>query len=424
MLTSSDVTPGPAAPRISASGRYGYSPLYRLGLTYLGISIVFEFLDQLLFFRLLGFNAIAQVMLWARLLVDLIFIAVALHYGISTSIFRGAVINLLTLLTVYGLFMGLVSENDISEILKDLILFGSFILKFAVFKAIFLSGNDVGQFYKKLQRYCWYTLYVAVGSFAILLTLKRLGFSFYEQGISNVEWFVAYSAATNRPVGAIFGVAVAFLLAKRMVLLSCAVIFFPWFAKKLFLGSPKVFVTASVIFIFSLAALQFVAVDPETLRYAIRIDFDEVLNGLQNFSMGEVRRILIVFDNPRYLESWSALNELEQLGFWAGGGFGFDYLDVYTSEIVSNAHFSPVGFITKFGFLGMLVFYYLILTCAWAGLRARHPMAVLCGYYVLATVAGSLMTWKFFLSSPLLPMALAAALYCRSSPARSSADKA
>ena len=217
MITSTSVAQGLGSTQAGSTRSHDYSPLYRLGLIYLGISILFEFLDQLLFLRLLGFNPITQVMLLVRLSVDLMFIGVALGHGIGASVFRGTVVNTLTVLTVYGFILGLVSENDILEILKDLILFGSFILKFAIFKAIFLSGNDMDRFFAKLQKYCWYTLYVAISSFAILLTLKRLDFSFYEQGISNVEWFVAYSAATNRPVGAIFGLALAFLLAKRMV---------------------------------------------------------------------------------------------------------------------------------------------------------------------------------------------------------------
>lgn len=418
MLTSINVSPGHGHVRAASTRRQAYSPLYRLGLTYLGISILFEFLDQLMFLRLLGFNAITHLMLLARLAVDMIFIGFGLYYGISAWAFRGLVVNALTILTAYGLLLGLIGANDISDTLKDLVLFGSFILKFAIFKAIFLSGDDIGRFFAKLEKYCWFTLYAAVGSFAILFLLKRLGFSFYEQGISNVEWFVAYSAATNRPIGAIFGLAMAFLLAKRMVLLSSAVIFFPWIAKRLFSGNPKIFISVSALAILAMAMMQFVTIDPETLRYAVRIEFEEVFREFQNITMDEVRNILIIIDAPRYLESWSALQELEQLGFWIGGGFGFNYVDVYTTEIVGNAHFSPIGFITKIGFVGMLVFYYLVLTGAISGIRARHPMAVLCGYYVLSTIAGSLFTWKFFLSSPLLPMALAATLYCRSTQAR------
>lgn len=416
MITSNNMPPELGTSRAGPSRRPAYSRLYRLGLTYLGVSILFEILSQLMFFRLIGFNAITQVMLVTRLAVDLLFIGVGLNYGISVNVFRGYVINTLTILTVYGFIVGIIGANDIFEILKDLLLFSSFILKFAIFKAIFLSDNNMDRFYARLQKYCWFTLYVAIVSFVIMRALSSLGFSFYQQGISNVDWFVAYSVATNRPIGAIFGLIVAFLLAKRMVFLSCAVIFFPWIAKRLFALSPKILLSVSAFAVVVLVMVQFVTEGPETLHYAIRIDFNEFLDALQHYSMDEVRRILIILDNPRYQESWSALEALGPLGLLTGGGFGFNYVDVHTGNTVSNAHFSPVGLITKFGFVGMLLFYHLFLMGAFKVIRARHPISVLCGYYVLATVAGSLLSWKFFLSSPLLPMALAAALYCGPPP--------
>lgn len=403
------------------SQRPAYSPLYRLGLTYLGVSILFEFLSQLLFLRLFGFNVILEVMLLVRLSVDLFFIGAGLYYGISVGVFRGYAINTLSILILYGSVIGIIVGNDISEIAKDFILFGGFILKFAIFKAIFLSTNDMGRFFARLQKYCWYTFYIAICSLVILYALKGLDFSFYQQGISNVEWFVAYSAATNRPIWAVLGFAIAFLLAKRMVLFSCVVIFFPYIANRFIRANRKVLFSVSAAVIVALVMMPFVTIDPEMFNYSIRLDFDSALNTFQNFSMEEIHLFLTIVDTPRYLESWSALQELGSFGFWFGGGFGFSYFDTYRGETVSNAHFSPVGFITKFGFFGTLVFYYIFLVGAISGIRAPHQMSVLCGYYVLATVAASLMAWKFFASSPLLPMALAAALYCRNTPTQRAA---
>lgn len=395
-----------------------HSRLYKLGMIYLGASILFEFLDQLLFFRLLGFDEITDVMLIARLSVDLLFVMAGFYHGIGAQVFRGSAISLLAVLTVYGLAVGIIRQNLFIEMEKDFVLFALFIFKFAIFKAIFTAGDNLDDFYKKLQKYCRYTLYVGAGSLAIMLALTRLGFSFYEQGISNLDWYVSYAVATNRPMAALLGLSISFLLAKRMVLLSCAVIFFPWFFMRLLRGSPMIFMALTTTTIIVGIFLQFISFDSESLNYAVRIDLYQLGAELQNFSMDTIRQILIILDNPRYLESWSALHELQDAGFWFGGGFGFEYLDVYTYEIVSNAHFSPVGLITKVGFPGMILFYYVFFRGTVVGLRAREPMTKLCGYYVLGAIVGSLLTWKFFLSSPLLPMALAAALHCQDSRAR------
>lgn len=390
--------------------------LYSIGLSYLSVSIIFEFIDQLSYFRLLGYNEVGDALLILRLFVDIFFVFSAIIVKINGATFRGGVIITCAILSIYGFVLGIIKQNEFIEIIKDLMLFLLFILKFVIFKEIFEYNNDMSIFYKKLIKYCKYTLYVGFLSLVIMLSLVRFGFAFYTQGVSSIEWYAAYAASHNRPIAIFISLIIAFFLAKRMVLLSVATILITWFGAKLFRGNLIAIAFLSAFALGSLTLMQLVTLNSDTVNYAIRLDIYSILEQIRNFSMPALQGLLMSFDMPRYLESASALGQLQVTGFWFGGGFGFEYLDVYTNEIVTNAHFSPVGLISKVGVWGMILFYAVLIYGALAGLKADNPLSKLCGYYSLATIVGSFMAWKFFLSSPLLPMALAAAIHYRTKP--------
>lgn len=400
--------------------RKDHSSLYKIGLTYLSVSIIFEFVDQLAFLRLLGSNEIAQILMAIRLIIDLLFILSAMYFGINARMFADGVSAAFAFLISLGFVAGAINQNEPIELIKDLTLFTFFIMKFVIFKQIFLYDLDLTNFYKKLIKYCKFTLYVGMLSLSVMFSLRQLGFIFYEQGISNLDWFVSYAVAVNRPLPALFALIIAVLLAKRMVVLSCVAVFIFWFMARLLRGNPIIFVISCLAVILAIVFLPFISLDTGALTYAIRIDLYQVLSEFSSFSTDALAQILMTIDGPRYIESLSALDELQSGGFWFGGGFGFEYLDTYTNEFVTNAHFSPVGAITKFGIFGMLLFYSLFVYAAAVGGRQHHPLAKLCGFYILATIFGSLLAWKFFLSAPLLPMAMAAAIYCRGNLVRTS----
>ncbi|WP_339764495.1 hypothetical protein [uncultured Sulfitobacter sp.] len=403
------------------AARSRQSPVYQLCLYYLSISIFFEVLDQLLFLRLLGVPYVAQSMLALRLFVDMLFVTYCFVYGIKTSIFRGTLINMFIVMVVWGAVLGIVYQNNIIEMFKDLLLFALFALKFAIFKSVFMSGEDLNPLLNRLRKYCIYTLYVAIFSLCVMLTLRRVGFVFYEQGISNLEWYVSYAISGNKMMAAFLGVVIAFLLGKRMVFISCVVIFVLPIIINFVRLNQRMFLTLMTGIAALTAILQVVTFNQDAFSYAIRLDFDSIFQEVRGLSLDSLTRALMILDYPRYSESLSALTELKGNGIMFGGGFGFNYLDSYTNEYVSNAHFSPVGMITKVGIVWMIPFYLVFFHGSIVALRSRHPMVRLCGYYLIATLIGSLFTWKFFLSSPLLPLAFAISLYCDRSkgPARS-----
>ena len=393
--------------------RQNPSRLYRLCLSYLGAAIAFEILDQILFLRLLGVPYVAQSMLTLRLLVDTIFIMACLSCGLRVTLFRGAVVLMIFLMILWGTVLGFASQNDIIEIIKDIILFSFFVLKFVIFKAIVTSQEDLHLLHEKLKKYCLLTLYVAIFSYFTLIALRRVGFVFYEQGISNLEWYVAYALSANRTLGAFFGVLIAFLLGKRMVLAACLAIFLISSVIKLLRLNTRFLITLVIMLSVVILGKQFVTINQQTFAYAIRINFESIFHTVEYFSVDTILSILQLIDPGRYSESASAIFELKSIGVIFGGGFGFNYTDSYTREVVSNAHFSPIGLITKFGVGGMIVFYLLLIWGFLSAMYSKHPMVILCGYYLISVVFASVFAWKFFLSAPLLPLAFAVCWYSK-----------
>ena len=388
-----------------------YSKIYQTCLLYISASIVFEFLNQLLFFRLLGVPYVAETMLSLRLLVDTLLVMACFSFGIQNKLFRGAAVNTLFVLTVWGTVLGFINQNSVPVVFKDIILIGFFLLKFVIFKAVLTSNEDLTKLFRHLVKYCLYTLYIAIFSLVTLQLMRRAGLSFYPQGISNVEWYVAYALSINRTIAATVGVLVAFLLAKRMVFVSCAVMFLNFTVLKLAKLNRKVLISLIVLTLVTIIGLQFFSFSKDMFYYATRLDFEGLLYELKDVSVQAVLKVLYLMDPGRYTESLSAIQELKFEGVLMGGGFGFNYTDMHTHKIVSNAHFSPVGLVTKFGIFGMVAFYALVSYPMFPALRADHFAVRLCGLYLLATVVGSMFAWKFFLSSPLLPLALAVCWY-------------
>jgi hypothetical protein len=250
---------------------------------------------------------------------------------------------------MFSVLVGLIQGNEITRrYITDFTNPFFFFCKIYIFKA-FWEVND----FKKFIRY-----YTKIGVIGSLILLPITYYIFSLAGASRMAIFppmelpFSYFLQSNNVLFLLISFIIIILYGKRAQLVGAMVTLFIF---KLYLSRKKLLLNVTLItlsfFLFLLSLKYFsdnLAIN--RINYTIEQFQDSGTSGVANTRILEVEAIL------------SEMNSV--VDFFFGKGIGFTYYYEHTADSSrSNAHFSPLSFISQYGFIfTMFLYYYLIRT--------------------------------------------------------------
>jgi hypothetical protein len=405
-------------PRYAATRLAHDLRVLRLGqwllLVYVGLQ-VFSIL------RLIGVHNVPSILLFTYRLLDLILIATFL--SISGPMMRIRSIDTLSVvIAIYPALIGIYNENFNITILNDVAIYFSFVAKIILFRTIlarlvvYIPLDNI--FNRFSRRITWLALVTAIGAFIVAQALVTAGWNFYYQAPAEITLAAALAFAHSQ-VGLVLAFTMlAALSGKRMILVGVlAMAGLALLAARGFVGVVikrlpivVVLVTISTFAVVTTLDLSsFAAADKLTGTYDLLVHSFQGAAGLENF--------LALIDPGRYIEYLSLKPHLTGIPLFLGNGYGFryelDYAFLLESGFefagdVSNAHFTPLAIVAKFGLLGLAGWFLLIVLSFrhGGGWAKTSKFRFACRLALVSLLVQSFFAFGFFINS-LTPFLLA-----------------
>ena len=339
---------------------------------------LYVFSSLIAIFRVLGYGSIfSNINIIIARLLDIIIIFsyfILLENKIKIRNFD----KILSIVCIYPLIIGIVSNNLNLTLINDFLIFSLFLLKVLAVRStierlsIYTNLEVIFQnIFKRIFKVCILTSIIGI-LFINLFSLIRT--DFYYQSVTELTLPYAFTLLNNYNFGSTFIIILSLLSGKRMIFLSYIFILVNYllFFKKQNISQYilKIFIYIIPISILLIIFLNYFLDERILDKYTFIFKRFNLARDLSIFSDTNYLDVLLSSVIPnRYLEIKSVLNNVsDSFSFFFGKGFGFRY-DVITennliNELglvkeesginITNAHFTPIAIILKFGLLGFL----------------------------------------------------------------------
>lgn len=284
----------------------------------------------------------------AFLLVGAIFDTIIIISGFK-YVFNKKIIFVLLLLIV-SLFIGLYNNELSSRFVTDFTNPFYFFAKVYIFRRYWFTAD-----FKKFSKY--YTIMSFVGSVALLpLTY----FLFKQQGATRLAIFPPMELPfvnfmLNNGLLLIASFIVIFFYGKRAQLVSALLTFFLY---------TFVIKRKHIFKYLGIMALGLVVVTYIFSAYSDNLAVKRLSTTLDFFNDNSNKQDLDQVSAGRFNEMEAITRTMDLKDYFIGKGFGFTYSQDLKSGIkeATNAHFSPIGFLSKYGLVFTIFMYYFVLS--------------------------------------------------------------
>lgn len=371
--------------------------LFKVYLAYLSFML---FTSVLTYTRLLGIWNHVHALFLIQRGFDLIFITFfCFYFGSQLKLPR--LYYLLFLLPVYPLILGVFQGNSLLTLVNDFVLYLFVLVKILIFKAIFTSIKDFSLFERWLGRYIKYTVVMAVLMLVCAYGLSYLGYKFYFQAPLDITYVSSYFAASGSYLGLFFLLCYAALSGKRMILIGMFVVILCALFKRFRLQLATIFrwlggLLCVMVLVFTVDLSEV----PGLSKVAELTAKSEEWDG-EGFA-----DLISRLDPSRYTEVVSLWRSLDAVDLFLGKGFGYRYqydlsilnFTLDNKESHSNSHFTPMGVISKFGFIGLLLWSVFLMALLVKSFRyARgNPFSFAAFVFLLSLIAQSMLAFTLF----------------------------
>lgn len=322
--------------------------------------------------------------------IDFLIILIAYKYMLNKKMMF--LLLLLIFSTMVGLINNDLSRRFITDFTNPLFFFG----KIFIFKS-YWEKND-------FKVYCRYYTKIAFTGSLILLPITYFYFS--SEGASRLAIFppmelpFANFMTVSGPFLIISFIIILFY-GKRAQLVSAIITFFLYVV----LFKRRQILKFSMLLVISMFALFFIFKNYSNNLAVIRFSSSFELFQDKSDRSGNLDKI----SAGRLNEFETIVNVMEPRDYFFGKGLGFVYIEYFgTIEVeATNAHFSPLGFISKYGLIFTVFIYYFFLSI----FSRTNKKMLKNSSYVVALVTSIFVFLESFFAyaifvTPILPIAL------------------
>ncbi len=317
--------------------------------------------------RLTGVPGIPQFLLLGYRTLDLVMVATFFLYIGGRVKLRVEDLILLIFIT-YPFLIGISRGNLGLTFFNDTAIFFGFLVKILVLRTLMIRISNLVSleafFEKSGLRIIGFSLIFAVAILFMAILLLRSGTAFYYQAPAEITFAVALVLGQGKLLLYFVFLVLALLAGKRMTMIGVmvmgllAIASYPparrvtlWLAPLALIMFPAFFFLSDYLSGSNFAFLNKISLTIETLRRALT-------------ESSNLSELFLFIDPGRYIEYVSLQPHLTGASLWFGNGFGFRYeldnafLDEFgfiNTGDVSNAHFTPLAIVAKFGLAGLLL---------------------------------------------------------------------
>ncbi len=312
---------------------------------------------------------------------------------------------LLIVLVLCSVIIGLLNtlsltRRHISDLTNPLFL----ILKIVIFRSyIFESIPFLKKFIPLLAKQLFYVGFGSILLFFVLSFYK----SMYAGITPTVHPFFIDGMTKGNGLSQVASILIILLSGKRALLISSSVIFILY--QILIKKKGKIILYIFVAF-FSLSFLiSYLGLNVEGISAFEKYKWTYELYMDNKDDLNYDSEILNTLTAGRLAEIQGATKVMSPLDYIIGKGVGFTY--TYFSQSLNedmteyaNLHFSPLGIITKYGFVFYFVFMFYIFSSL-TKFSTNGYLSILFGLYIIATLIDMLFAYTIFVD-PIIPIAL------------------
>jgi hypothetical protein len=312
---------------------------------------------------------------------------------------------LLIVLVLCSVIIGLLNtlsltRRHISDLTNPLFL----ILKIVIFRSyIFESIPFLKKFIPLLAKQLFYVGFGSILLFFVLSFYK----SMYAGITPTVHPFFIDGMTKGNGLSQVASILIILLSGKRALLISSSIIFILY--QILIKKKGKIILYIFVAF-FSLSFLiSYLGLNVEGISAFEKYKWTYELYMDNKDDLNYDSEILNTLTAGRLAEIQGATKVMSPLDYIIGKGVGFTY--TYFSQSLNedmteyaNLHFSPLGIITKYGFIFYFVFMFYIFSSL-TKFSTNGYLSILFGLYIIATLIDMLFAYTIFVD-PIIPIAL------------------
>ncbi|SDX67863.1 hypothetical protein SAMN04488041_11163 [Sulfitobacter pontiacus] len=323
----------------------------------------------------------------------------------------------LLLMIPYPIIIGISKGNINITFFNDITVFSFFLLKILIIRTLILRFIEKTDFDTIFRRYARKIIKQSIIAAILMLMIAYIalavGLRFYYQAPAELTFAAALAIAQGYAPTYLLILTIAAIGGKRGILIGILIIGI--------LGSltrrnfTKVIVTAVVLTTLAIAAF-FIAGDSSSLGDAV---FMRRLTGtwLNIKSVATEARaweeFFMFIDPNRFVEYISLKPHLKGWALWFGNGYGFRYdLDFnFLAEFgriglegsVTNAHFTPLAIVAKFGLMGLILWIIQVLGIIFTSRNPKSYFQAASRLGFISMLVQAIFAFSFFISffSPL-----------------------
>jgi hypothetical protein len=402
---------------LAAPGRAGAPPNVRAirgELRVLAVAavtmIIFCALQLLAILRLTGTQGIAPLLLTSYRVLDVMVVLTFLIYCRPLLRMRFEDVLLIVFAT-YPMLIGLGRGQLTFTYFNDIAIYWLFLAKIVILRTVLRRVDDVAgidaAFARHARRIVFFSGLFAVLALIAAITLLRSGVQFLYQAPAEIIFASGYMLAQGHVLAYTGFVIMALLAGKRMVMVG--VIGMGLLASlanaRIRRATLKILPVALVLVPVVFVLLPMIAGIESPILNRLILTFERVQSAYA--SSGDFLEFLMRIDPARFAEYVSLRPHLTgwQLAF--GNGFGFRYeLDAaFWSYIgyedkgdITNAHFTPLAIVAKFGLLGLALWLMVLWRAFFAPINKASFLQQAGRLALFGAVLESLFAFGFFIS--------------------------
>lgn len=394
--------------------------LMRLGESFLIVHVLLQLASIL---RLIGIENIPAIALTISRTMDFILVFFFLVLWKKRIELRGIELILLVI-AAYPILIGLGRDQINVTFFNDSALYIFFILKIIIYRSLISSiikRYDLGSYFQSfLAKFIPISTTAAAIAFLAGQFFSATGQLKYYQTPAEITLTAAVALAYNKFFLFLFLALFAATSGKRMIM--AGVLTIAAFAAVTSRRAMKIFLRwlprfviggaiGAIILMLSghLDGLAFA--NKISTTYEVASDAFSKATSLDNFFQQ--------IEPARYVEFVSLRDQINGLGVLFGNGYGFRYelekdllmeygFDTSTGSDISNAHFTPIAIVSKFGLLGLIVWSTYFLSILLSGMKnqKQNRFQYACTLALASYLVQSLFAFGFFINL-LVPFVLA-----------------
>lgn len=374
-------------------------------------TIIYLFLQVASMFRLFGVPGIPPLLLLAYRTLDVI--VISSFFLICGARLKVRWVDLpLFLMIPYPILIGISRGNINMTFFNDITIFAFFVLKVLVIRTLILRFMEKTDFDQVFCIYARKIIRLSILAAILMLMVAYIaisaGLQFYYQAPADLTFAAALAMSKGHVPTYLLILVLAAIGGKRSIMIGVLIIGI--FGTLMHKNIVKFLLTTLALVILAIAALVIFGGSGSLGDTAPMRRFISTWVAIETawYYGTDWLEFLMFLDPSRFVEYISLKPYIEGWSYWFGNGLGFRYKidSSFLEEFgrpafegsVTNAHFTPLAIVTKFGFVGLALWLVHVLGVIFSRRGSRSYFQEACRLGFISMLVQAIFSYSFFIS--------------------------